>query len=90
LIEEFGFFANRPFYIRSRLPNKRMAECEGNHLVRQRRWRKNETGQQWFFDPVTKVIRSKKWNNRVLEIETQNSSNGFGRVRCYTPSSRWW
>lgn len=27
LIEEFGLFANRPFYIRSRLPNRRMAEC---------------------------------------------------------------
>jgi len=34
LIEDFGFFANKPFYIRSRLPMKRMAECQGNHLVR--------------------------------------------------------
>jgi outer membrane receptor for Fe3+-dicitrate len=34
LIEEFGLYANRPFYIRSQLPNKRMAECQGNHDVR--------------------------------------------------------
>jgi len=27
LIEDFGLFANRPFYIRSQLPNGRMAEC---------------------------------------------------------------
>jgi len=67
LIEEFGLFANRPFYIRSRLPNRRMAECYSNANVIQRRWRNNETAQQWIFDPTAKVIRSKKWNNRVLE-----------------------
>jgi outer membrane receptor for Fe3+-dicitrate len=88
LIEEFGLFANRPFYIRSRLPNRRMAECHNNYDVRQRRWRNNETGQQWVFDPTAKVIRSKKWNNRVLEV--QNHSNGLGNMRCYTPTSRWW
>jgi len=88
LIDEFGLFANRPFYIRSRLPNRRVAECQGNHDVRQRKWRNNETGQQWIFDPTMKVIRSKKWNNRVLEV--QNHSNGLGNMRCYTPSARWW
>ena len=88
LIDEFGLFANRPFYIRSRLPNKRLAECQGNYDVRQRRWRNNETAQQWYFDPTMKVIRSKKWNNRVLE--TTNKSTGLGNMRCYTPSARWW
>lgn len=34
LVEEFGLFANRAFYIKSRLPNGRMAECQGNHDVR--------------------------------------------------------
>jgi outer membrane receptor for Fe3+-dicitrate len=88
LIEDFGLYANRPFYIRSRLPNKRMAECQGNHDVRQRRWRNNETAQQWVFDPTAKVIRSKKWSNRVLE--STNHSSGLGNMRCYTPTSRWW
>jgi hypothetical protein len=68
LIEEYGLFANRPFYLRSQLPNHRMAECNNNHDVRQRRYRTNETAQQWIFDPVAKVIRSRKWNNRVLEV----------------------
>jgi len=44
LIEDFGLFANRPFYIRSKLSMQRMAECQGNYDVRQRRWRKNEMG----------------------------------------------
>jgi len=35
-----------------------------------------------------KVIRSKKWNNRVLE--TQNHSNGLGNMRCVGPTARWW
>lgn len=88
LIEEFGLFANRPFYIKSQLPNGRMAECQGNHDVRQRRWRNGELGMQWIFDPIKKVIRSKKWNNRVLE--PINHATGLGNMRCYTPSSRWW
>jgi hypothetical protein len=40
------------------------------------------------FDPTAKVIRSKKWSNRVLEV--QNHSNGLGNMRCTTPTSRWW
>jgi hypothetical protein len=89
LIDEFGLFANRPFYIRSRLPNKRVAECGNNYDVRQRRWRNNETAQQWYFDPVKKLIVSKKWSNRVLET-SNHGSNGAGNMRCYTPDSRWW
>jgi len=30
MVEEFGFFANRPFYIRSQLSNGRMAECNNS------------------------------------------------------------
>jgi hypothetical protein len=31
--KEFGFHINRPFYIRSRLPMKRVAECHGANNV---------------------------------------------------------
>ena len=41
--KEFGFHINRPFYLRSRLPMKRVAECHGANNVWQRRWRKNTT-----------------------------------------------
>jgi len=67
LIKDYGLYANRAFYIRSQLPNGRMAECNGNYNVSQRRWRNNALTQQWYFDPTTKVIRSKQWSNRVLE-----------------------
>jgi hypothetical protein len=88
LDEAYGLFANRPFFIRSRLPDKRMAECQGNRDVRQRAFRQGETSQQWVFDPIKKVIRSKKWNDRVLE--TSNHAHGRGSMRCYTESGRWW
>jgi len=65
-----------------------MAECQNNYHVHQRKWRNNETAQQWIFDPVQKVIKSKKWSNRVLEI--QNKSTGLGYMKCYTPTARWW
>jgi hypothetical protein len=31
--KEFGFHINRPFYLRSRLPMKRVAECHGANNV---------------------------------------------------------
>lgn len=56
--KEFGWEINRPFYLRSRLPMKRVAECVGANNLVLKRWRKNVTGQQFFFDEVTKTIRS--------------------------------
>jgi hypothetical protein len=58
LNEEFGFHINRPFYFRLRLPMKRVAECHGANNIWLRRWRKNETGQQFIFDEKSKTIRS--------------------------------
>jgi len=66
LIEDFGFYANRPFYLISRLPNRRFAECMTNYDVRLRRWN-NSTRQQWYFDPVKKTIVSKAYTSRSLE-----------------------
>jgi hypothetical protein len=43
--KEFGFHINRPFYIRSRMPMQRIAECHGANNVWLKRWRKNTTAQ---------------------------------------------
>jgi hypothetical protein len=42
---EWGFHINRPFYLRSRLPMKRIAECHGANNVWLKRWRKNVAAQ---------------------------------------------
>jgi hypothetical protein len=85
--KEFGFHINRPFYIRSRMPMQRVAECHGANNVWQRRWRKNALGQQWFFDEVSKTIKNNQWKNYSLDIQ---SNGGSTNVRCTTTNSRWW
>ena len=68
LVEDYGFHANRPFYIMSRLPMKRVAECHGANNLWIRRWRKNTAAQQFFFDVTSKTIRSQQWKNYAMEI----------------------
>jgi hypothetical protein len=58
LVGDFGFYANRPFYFRSRMPMKRVAEAVGANNVQIRRYVKGRLGQQFYFDAVSKTIRS--------------------------------
>jgi hypothetical protein len=88
LNEEFGFKINSPFYFRSRLPMKRVAECHGANNIWLRRWRKNETGQQFFFDEKSKTIRSQKWKNYAMEIQNNGRSKNLRMTSGIT--SRWW
>jgi len=41
IVGDFGLHANRPFYIRSRLPMQRVMECIGANNLVLKRWRKN-------------------------------------------------
>jgi hypothetical protein len=43
--KDFGFHINRPFYLVSKLPFGRMAECHGANNVWMKRWRNNALGQ---------------------------------------------
>jgi hypothetical protein len=85
---DFGFFVNRPFYLRSRLPMQRVAECHGASNVYLKRWRKNVNAQQWFFDPVAKVIRSNHWKNYIMNIPSNGNANDLRMTSSVT--SRWW
>jgi hypothetical protein len=88
LNEDFGFYVNRPFYFRSRLPMKRVAEMQGGTQVYLKRWVKNKKQQQWFFDPVAKVIKNNYWKNYVLNIPSNGNANSINTVSSIT--SRWW
>jgi membrane carboxypeptidase/penicillin-binding protein PbpC len=83
LSKDFGFMRNRPFYIRSRLPMKRVAECVGANNVQIKRWRKNVAAQQWFFDPVSKTVKNNYWKTHSLDMRNNN-------VRCIRTDSRWY
>jgi hypothetical protein len=85
--KEFGFHINRPFYIRSRMPMQRVAECHGANNVWLKRWRKNTTAQQWYFDEVSKTLKNNHWKSHSLDIQ---SNGGSTNVRCTTTNSRWW
>jgi hypothetical protein len=86
--EEFGFRCNKPFYLRSRLPMKRVAECHGANNIWLRRWRKNTNAQMWTFNCIDKTIRSYHWKNYAMEIQ---SNGGSSNVRATASiNSRWW
>jgi hypothetical protein len=86
--EDFGFQVNRPFYLRSRLPMQRIVQCHGATHVRLNRWLKNRKDQQFFFEPVSKTIRSNNWKNYALEIQ---SNGGHPNLRFTSGiNSRWW
>jgi len=86
--EDFGFHVNRPFYIVSRLPMWRVVQAQGNNNIALNRWVKNRAAQQWWFDPVSKTIRSQHWKNYCMEIPSNGGANELkisGSIK-----SRWW
>jgi hypothetical protein len=87
LNKDFGFHINRPFYIRSRLPMKRVAENHGNNAITLRRWRNNVKQQQWWFDGESKTVRNNNWKARAMEIP---SNGGANDLRTNSVNSRWW
>jgi ribosomal protein L19E len=64
--KEFGFHINRPFYLKSRLPMGRVAECIGASRFQIKTYRANQAVQQFYFHEVSKTIRSNHWKNYCL------------------------
>jgi hypothetical protein len=59
MAKDYGFKINEPFYFRSRMMFHRVADLHGNNWVYLRRWVKNRTSQQWYFDMASKTLKSK-------------------------------
>jgi hypothetical protein len=86
--QQFGFHMMRPFYMRSRLPMKRVTEAIGANNVVLKRWRKNVAAQTYYFDCVSKTIRSNYWKNYAMEIQSNGGSTNIRMTSGIT--SRWW
>jgi len=85
---DFGFHVNRPFYMQSRLPLRRVIESIGANNMVIKRYTKGRLAQQFLFNPKDKTIRSQQWKNYAVEIQ---SNGGSTNVRCTsTINSRWW
>jgi hypothetical protein len=78
----FGFLALEPFYLRSRLPMQRVAECVGASNVTLKKWANGRKAQQWRFDPVSKTIKGMYWTSYGFSMEGNN-------LRCRTLTSKW-
>ena len=85
--EDFGFHVNRPFYIRSRLVMKRVVQCHGASTIKLNRYVKT-TVAQWYFDAVSKTVRSNHWKNYAMQIPGNGGQNELSMTSGI--NSRWW
>jgi len=67
---------------------KRVIETIGANNMVIKRYVKGRTAQQFYFDPVSKTIRSQQWKNYAVEIQSNGGSNNI-RVTSGI-NSRWW
>lgn len=58
LDKDFGFKVNKPFYFVSKLPMQRVAEAIGANTVTIKTYAKGRLAQQFYFDPVSKTVKS--------------------------------
>jgi hypothetical protein len=82
--KSFGFFVNRPFFISSLLPMRRVISVRGTNLVINPRTTTNR--QHFYFDAKTKTICSVALKGQSISIEKEgNSSN----VHLSKTNARW-
>ena len=85
--EDWGFHINRPFYFRSRMMFKRVAELVGATNIVLKRYAKGRIEQQYYFDGATKTIKSQRYKDRSLDIQGNGTQNN---LRMTTTNARWW
>jgi hypothetical protein len=86
LHEDYGFHINRPFYIVTKMGSGRAIEVqEGGNLVL--KWKKyGGISQQFFFDNVSKTIKSKQYPDKSLDIQSAGRSSN---LQIWTTNGRW-
>jgi uncharacterized protein (UPF0248 family) len=85
--KEWGFRVGESFYLRSRMPFHRVADLHGNNYVYLRRWVKNRTSQQWYFDMASKTLKSVWKKGQSFQI---NSTGNHPYMGSGATLSRWW
>jgi hypothetical protein len=85
--KRFGFEINRPFYLQSKMPMKRVVECWGANNIILSDYVKDKRGQQFWFDEKSKTIKSQQWQDRSLTIQSNGNSYNLYMT---TTNSRWW
>lgn len=84
--KDYGMERNRPFYLISKLPMERVVECWGASNIILSDLVNGKLGQQFFYDGVSKTIKSQQWKDRSLTIQSNGRS---ANLYMTTTNSRW-
>lgn len=82
LDSDFGFRVNEPFYLRSKLPMQRVMEAVGANNVVIKQYYKNRIAQQFYFDPISKTVKSQQWKSYSMDMQGSN-------LALRVTNSRW-
>jgi hypothetical protein len=66
---------------------RRVAELQGASNIFLKRYAKGRTAQQFWFDNVSKTIKSQQYKDRSLNIQSNGGGQTLGMT---TTNSRWW
>jgi hypothetical protein len=84
--KDFGFYINRPFYIMSKLPMRRVLDIKGGRNINLQSRVNGKKTQQFTFDEKTKTIQSIGFKGKSLEIQNEGRN---GNVQINAVNSRW-
>jgi len=84
LNKRYGLYIQRPFFIQTQMPSNRYLDIVNGAVVL--KTPNSFKSQQWYFDNVTKTIRSVK-TNQSFNIQGNGRSK---HLRLYNNNSRWW
>jgi hypothetical protein len=79
---QFGFRIGETFYFRSKMPMQRVMEAVGANNIVLRSWVKNRVAQQFYFDGVSKTVKSQQWKGHSMDMQGNN-------LRLRGTNSRW-
>jgi hypothetical protein len=83
----FGFYTNKPFYIVSKLPMRRVCEVVGGRNIVIKSLNRGRLEQQFYFDGVSKTIKSIKYKDRSFNVQNNGRANNLD---MQVTNSRWW
>ena len=84
---DFGFYWNRPFYIMSKLPMRRVIEVVGARNLVIKNIHRNRSTQKWVFDQTSKTIKSWAYRGRSINIYNNGRNSN---LEIISTNSRWW
>jgi hypothetical protein len=87
LDEDSGLHRNRPFYIQSRLPAKRVVTIGGHRNLFITKMKRDNPAQLFYFDHLTRTIKSQQYKAKSIDIQ----SSGRGQnLHIWSTNARWW